>query len=530
MKISNLIKCEFIKSFSCKKSIMIFLILVLLSLLFIKTETTQSNKDENYAEIVSEKIFNTSYKSIESNYKNNPDIINKSMYETIKALKQQYNKIYKSNNIDDNPWYKTAVATLTFNLSRENAMQLLIENYQSDKITNVLKEENNCISLGQLYCSIKDSYLNIFNNYANKNIIDITNEKEKLHKANQLTIEALNKNEYYIYVEYECLNKEDLKKIDNKYYETMKKYCDYFKSKKIKSENDYRSLNIKQFRALNNLIQGIENTNSEKNQLIKKYYIEESKIIEYAVNNDLKHDIKFIDLEKDLSYLTTKNITNIGLRFGAIVLIIMSIVNAGIISKEHSTGTIKLVLTKPVSRTTIIIAKYLYLILETYIWWIISSIIIGTIAGINYGFNDLFTPKLIMANNSVKEINYIVWYFKEMLICSIPILCMLSIITFLSTITLSTSLTTSLTSITSAFSMIIWYLMSSLSGSNISFIPYIPISYIDYYLIRTHHISYIDVISHTPLNESYGLIICTITTILLLVLTTIIYKHKDIKA
>ena len=147
---------------------MIFLILVLLSLLFIKTETTQSNKDENYAEIVSEKIFNTSYKSIESNYKNNPDIINKSMYETIKALKQQYNKIYKSNNIDDNPWYKTAVATLTFNLSRENAMQLLIENYQSDKITNVLKEENNCISLGQLYCSIKDSYLNIFNNYANK--------------------------------------------------------------------------------------------------------------------------------------------------------------------------------------------------------------------------------------------------------------------------------------------------------------------------------------------------------------------------
>ena len=136
---------------------------------------------------------------------------------------------------------------------------------------------------------------------------------------------------------------------------------------------------------------------------------------------------------------------------------------------------------------------------------------------------------LIGPNGIVKEINYLLWYFKEMIICSIPVLCMLCVLFSLSTITLSTSLTASITSILSIISVTIWALISNFNATFLTFLSYTPIPYLGYWFTRYHSRYYIQTISTTPLNDEYGLLISIVVTIVLFLLTILIYNKRDIK-
>ena len=212
-----------------------------------------------------------------------------------------------------------------------------------------------------------------------------------------------------------------------------------------------------------------------------------------------------------------------------VIMIIMAITNSGIMAREHDKGTIKLLLTKPVSRTKVLLSKFLYLILDTYIWWIIGTIIMFLLVGFNFGFGDLFTSKIIVSNGIAKEVNYFLWYFKEMVICSIPVWCFLSILFSLSTITLSTALTASLTSIISIFSITIWMLIANFGARFLTILSYTPIPYLDYWFVRYGNSCYIQTISNTGLSDSYGLMISLIVTVILFLITVLIYNKRDIK-
>ena len=202
------------------------------------------------------------------------------------------------------------------------------------------------------------------------------------------------------------------------------------------------------------------------NKNIKDIFEQQDKIVTYSYKHNIKHDLKF-PYEADYigysgHYINTKNYVNKGLSFGFIVCFILVIMSSGIISREHDKGTIKLLLTAPVKREKILLSKYLYLIVNMYLLWIIGIIFIFIISGIKYGFSDLFVNQLILINNNVSEINYFIWYVGKLFIHSIPVICFLSFMFFLSTTFKNTVFTSSICSIFTLLSLLIWVILDNL--------------------------------------------------------------------
>ena len=176
----------------------------------------------------------------------------------------------------------------------------------------------------------------------------------------------------------------------------------------------------------------------------------------------------------------------------------------------------------------ILLSKYLYLIVNMYLLWIIGIIFIFIISGIKYGFSDLFVNQLILINNNVSEINYFIWYVFKLFIHSIPVICFLSFMFFLSTTFKNTVFTSSICSIFILLSLLIWVILDNLKIKVLYYISYTPLAYLDFNIIREHNRFYLNTISNTNLNSIYGIIISIICTIIFLLISINYYKKIDI--
>ena len=92
----------------------------------------------------------------------------------------------------------------------------------------------------------------------------------------------------------------------------------------------------------------------------------------------MKHDLEFDSymdgIDVGQKYISSKVIVNQALNLSIIVIVIVILTSGGIISKEHLTGTEKILLTQPVKRWKVLLSKFIYLILHSYIIWIIYFI------------------------------------------------------------------------------------------------------------------------------------------------------------
>ena len=151
------------------------------------------------------------------------------------------------------------------------------------------------------------------------------------------------------------------------------------------------------------------------------------------------------------------------------------------------------------------------------------------IVGFYSGFGDLFTSKLVICHDKVVEINYWLWYFKELFICGIPICCFQVILFGLSALTLSTSFTASIVSILTVFSFMIWFLISQLGLTFLSFLSYTPIPYLDYWMVRYNSRYYLESIVRENLFSNYGIVISLVVAVGCALITIFVYEKRDIK-
>ena len=186
----------------------------------------------------------------------------------------------------------------------------------------------------------------------------------------------------------------------------------------------------------------------------------------------------------------------------------------------------KLLLTAPIKREKILLAKFIYLILDMYFIWIIGLIIMFIIVGIKYGLTDLFTNKIIVFMNKPVEINYFIYYFKDLLICSIPIIGMLSIMLFFSTIIKNAIVTSTIMTIITILSCNIWTSVGRLSP--LFYLIYTPFPYLNYNMIISNNAIFISSISNTTLTPTYGIILNILITIFFLITSINIFKKQDI--
>lgn len=178
---------------------------------------------------------------------------------------------------------------------------------------------------------------------------------------------------------------------------------------------------------------------------------------------------------------------------------------SSIISNEYESGTFRFYLTKPVKRYKIFVYKYLSLL----IYFIITLL-------------TLYLTYCLL-DKSIK-IDILKFFLRS----SIPIITVLSIIMLISTIIKNSSISTSLTIAIFLLSNLISQI---LFGFNIRAIQYTFLPYLDYSIFDT--ISNVEIMNeelNINLSLNRGIVIDIIYSIVLLIISIIIFTKKDIKS
>lgn len=528
MKIINLVKSEFIKNYSIKRILIIFIVLLVSSLFLIRVTD----------DLLGKRYDNSSLQSSIDSFQGSLDRTNK---KENKDFDDYYNIHYSENyikymsllkTIDEvyrDDWKAPAIA--------HELLPLIMENYLIEKMK---ANPNNPYIINA--CNKNDSNeLNrtqeqlkyLCDNYKLDELDYVHNKNAKIIKDYE---KLIGDNKYYLYLEYQVENgliEED-------------EFINLLIEKRVESSNSYLALNYHQYKVLE------ENSNikimslAEYDGVRYKFYssyqeyvsyntklrddaINNRKMLLYSSQNEIKHDIsyQYYDNVNDSDrYMNTKLKVNQVFHLSVVVILIVSITSGGIVSNEHNKGTIKNIITTPVKRWKILVSKFIYLILDTYLIWFLGLLIISVLSGIEYGFGDLFDPKLIVSGGNVLEVNYYLYIIKNIFIASIPIICFLSILFFLSTVFLNTSLTVGITTVLGIISPFMWLL--SVVG-NFKYIVYTPLWYFDLGFMFNNSEHYIESLRKMSYNSSTGIIISIVVTLVLYIISNVVYIKRDIK-
>lgn len=533
MKIINLIKSEFIKNYSIKKIIICILLLTLASLFIVyKTDNLlieYENAGQTDAQYLKNYISNLKKNFTEQDINSLKTINEKISYSYEKNF-IKYNYLIMNDITSSKDWKYDFVTNYIIPLARYNDLiELLNNTLNNSEIQEICSEINEDKEIKKFLTNACSITLEERNELYQKNTKLITDYEN-----------LLKENKYYLYLKYQLDNNlldEDNyefakilidKKIENSDNFLVENYIQYQKLK------DNASMKIDTFEEYQEKYKDSDNKSSYQEYLayntnLKNKAIESRKILLYSTEHEIKQDIFYTILDnvsEDDMYITPKLKVNRVLHLSVIVMLIVSITSSGIVSNEHSRGTIKNIITAPVKRHKILLSKFIYLILDTYIIWLLGLIILSICSGIRFGFTELMTPKLIVSGSKVVEVNYYLYLIKNIIIASIPVIAFLSILFFLSTVTLNTQLTVGITSVISILSLFMW-LMQFIN--NFKYIVYTPFWYLDLGYIFMNAENYQLSLKSISYNLGTGIIVSLITTIILLVISNLIYINRDIK-
>ncbi len=523
MKIINLVKSEFIKNYSIKKLIVISIIMLVVSIGFVELYSKFYDRGTWFFTTFKkqiEELESKTNRTLEEEYDLSAYKIKAEIYSYLNSIESQGGD------------YRVDLARELIDSSETNvAIKILKENYNNPTIKQI------CNTTTFMFESIFQGTINHLCNAYEMDELDtlyLENE-EKIKDYNNI----LKSNKYYLYVEY--LKDNGLISDDERL------ITDLIISNKVESGNHFFVLNFRQYRQIGSkvdheFIKEEDFKSSDYNYTIPtykdyiRYYtylredaISKSNIILYSQKNSIPHDLAFNNddwIDSNDIYLTTKSNVNLVFHFSTIVMLLVSITSGNIISGEHNKGTIKNIISAPVRRWKILASKFIYLILHTYIIWVIGLLFLSLYSGLKYGFSDLFTPKLLYINNSVVEVNYYLHLLKNLLVASIPVICFLSIMFFLSTITLNTSITVGVTSVLAILTPIYWFLCSKLK---LKFLIYTPFLFFDVGFIHGKYEPYTTILKQIDISYGRGIIISVLVTLVLYVISNVVYIKRDIK-
>ena len=240
--------------------------------------------------------------------------------------------------------------------------------------------------------------------------------------------------------------------------------------------------------------------------------LEETNLSKYYIDNN-------ITLESDNRSILLNLFSN----YELFILIIGIVIAGSIVSEEFNRGTIKLLLVKPYNRIKILLSKFIVcmLILVLSIVFIAGCQLI--FGGIINGFDNLSTPAIFynFDTNRVETMNLFA-YIALIGICKLPIYILLSTLAFAcSTLFASTAIAVAIP--------FLGYIASSLINQ---FALAYNIKQIIYFVTPNWDLSYY-LFGGSPLFKGltmpFSIAICAIYLVIMLVVSCIVFKKRDIK-
>ena len=131
MEVINLIKCEFIKTFSIKKVIIIFLVMLLSSFAILKIDDFFNSYKYRYnTHIFNYDEYPSLYQEAKSNYDKKNTIINQIVLNTFSDINDNIIYFKGNNKTYVNDIFQELITTI----EDKNALKYLIDNYKNEEL------------------------------------------------------------------------------------------------------------------------------------------------------------------------------------------------------------------------------------------------------------------------------------------------------------------------------------------------------------------------------------------------------------
>lgn len=472
-KINGLIKNELKKQYK-KISVKVIVILILISSLLLPVGVKLLDEWSNDQWYLENYKNNLTYveSNIESvkNGNSKGEILQRKYYE---VEKEKYN-ILLDNKISYDEWRSESMEGWFYKEIESITIQAILEDYEKDVITNV-----------DYYTSQEDIH-----RYFEMSKEELSKELKKIKENNRALKDNIIKNDFTKYLEGSIQNsksdineeKKLLLELENQFKKEPKNQeleksiqnlkvqlaineerlqaTQYRYDNKIPYDNnDWRNLTIRDI-AYNIDAKGEELLSDE--EFNKGYTYEISKGLTYEdYKKNFEDNQQNIKENIELNWYSLKNnipqikfhtdarssIDKIYLIYISVAIILCIIIAGGIVSSEYSTGTIRLLMIRPVSRWKFLTSKLIAVFIIGYIVLIASVSMIILSSGIIYGFSGLSTSILRYSNGAIVEGSYLLSIVPKLLFSSISLIFITAVAFAISTIVKNTALAVGLTTV-----------------------------------------------------------------------------------
>ena len=413
-----------------------------------------------------------------SDYENN-SIGDKELYNYYKSFIDTYDL---ANNFDSNSWQ----------------YQKYMEDYWS-LLQDYYRVQDEGLDTTNLFNELEELKTNIENDnweyFVQKDINNINENIEYI--KNTLNDPSLNNNEKLNY-EKELFVLEEQVKLN-----------EYRLEKGVEYGDDYLNNAID---AINSSLYGMAeykySNDTDSTETVKSYY-ENWYILDEEVDTNNANTLRsvFINFFSEYSFL---------------ILIFSIMIAGGIVSDEFNKGTIKSLLIVPHKRSKILFAKYISIIIMILLIigvLIVSELLIG---GILMGFSSLSIPVVVYnITDSALEIINIFGYLGLQILANLPQIILLATLAFACSVIVNST----------AFSIVIPF-CGIIASELINAFAYAYDIKILNYFVTTNWDFTVYLFGGTSIYGNsllHAIIVCLVYLLIMLVVTFIVFKRKDIK-
>ena len=247
---------------------------------------------------------------------------------------------------------------------------------------------------------------------------------------------------------------------------------------------------------------------------------------EYYLKNNLSDNIALTDFNGrwNLTTESDSSLINTFYESSLFIVIVIVVIAGTIVSEEFNKGTVKLLLVRPYKRVKILTAKFiacLIILVLTYLVMVMAQFICG---GITNGFGDYIGKAIVFnfSTNSVQEISTI----KYMLLSGIAVLPQ-----FLLLMTLAFSLSVLFINSPIAIALPLLGMMGSELINQIAY-EFEKAKFLRFFVTPNWDLSkylFGKLPQFEPISLSFSIIICLIYFVIMLVVSLILFKKREIK-
>lgn len=259
----------------------------------------------------------------------------------------------------------------------------------------------------------------------------------------------------------------------------------------------------------------------------KKDYDKKIKSVEQAIALDwysLENNIPQVEFQQDIR----NSVDTTYLMYVSIAIILCIIIGGGIVSSEYSTGTVRLLMIRPVSRWKILLSKLISVFIIGY-GVLLTTVVLNIISsGIINGFGGLATNVIAFSGDKIVEQNFIISIIPKLLFSSISLIFIIALVFAISTIIKNTALAVGLTTVAYLGSSVATMIMASLGMKWVgkTILPYMNLST---FVTNPNYAEMLKSEYNIVLNSTMGAIQLLVFAAILIIASFIVFQKRDVK-